>query len=206
MWLRQYMVGPSIHSAPPHTTLSEAYFDARFQILRKPLGFEPSAAKLPDDKVAIHAWVEHPKKNENGAPNIVAVGRIHLIPADSSGACADTADDNAAHCPDFPPLSNTGLVDATGKPFPSPEKLRPAVQVRQMGTLSNHQRQGHASKVLTALEQSAINEWGKCTGFLQARVAAIPFYEAQNWVSFGEQYVVEVIGLHRSMWKTLEEE
>lgn len=217
------VAAPRICSGGPGAALSSAYFDARFKILREPLGFAPSAAKLPDDEDAIHAWIEigeppisdaesvdnlgdvDAKKMGGGgaAVTVVAVGRIHQIPADSTGACADTADPNTAHCPDFPPLGNHGLSDAGGVDFPAPEKLRPAVQIRQMGTLDNHQRKGYAASILNALEQAAIQQWGECTGFLQARVAAIAFYQTQNWTCFGDEYMVEGIGIHRSMWKPL---
>ena len=202
------MTPPRVHSSGPQANLSAAYFDARYQILREPLGFPPNAAKLPDDDEAIHAWIEIANrnqnlKNDNTDEMVVAVGRIHLIPADSTGACADTVDENAAHCPDFPPLGTHGFSDGDGNGFPPPKSLRPAVQIRQMGTLENHQRKGHAATVLANLESEAVAQWGECTGFLQARVAAIPFYSAQNWISFGGEYMVEGIGLHRSMWKPL---
>jgi len=207
MWDRrsqQSMSPPSVRSSGPGANLSAAYFEARYQILRKPLGFPPSAAKLPDDDDAIHAWIEMGSNQlVEEKMMVVAVGRIHLIPADSTGACADTVDENAAHCPDFPPLGTHGFSDGSGNNFPPPKSLRPAVQIRQMGTLENHQRKGHAATVLANLESEAVAQWGECTGFLQARVAAIPFYGAQNWISFGDEYMVEGIGLHRSMWKPL---
>ncbi len=183
----------------PAAELTSDYFDARFKILREPLGFLPNAARLPDDGDAIHAWIESDEMP------VVAVGRIHLIPADSCGSCADTVDEDAAHCPDFPPLANEGLEDAAGNPFPHLDTIRPAVQVRQMGTLTAHQRKGHASAILIALEEAAVDCWGDCTGFLQARVAAISFYESQGWVCFDGEYMVDGIGLHRSMWKSLKD-
>ena len=183
----------------PAATLNSAYFDTRFKVLREPLGFLPGAAKLPDDDEAIHAWIESDKVH------VVAVGRIHLIPADSCGSCADTVDENAAHCPDFPPLANEGMKDAAGNSFPHPNTIRPAVQIRQMGTLSTHQRQGHASTILDALEKAAVDCWGGCTGFLQARIEAIPFYQSQGWVCFDKEYMVDGIGLHCSMWKSLKD-
>ncbi len=199
----QFMAPPSVHSSGPGANLSAAYFEARYQILREPLGFPPSAAKLPDDDEAIHAWIEMDRVEPEEDMMFVAVGRIHLIPADSTGACADTVDENAAHCPDFPPLGSHGFSDVSGNDFPTPESLRPAVQIRQMGTLENHQRKGYAATVLSNLEGEAVTQWGKCTGFLQARMHAIPFYESQKWTCFGDEYMVEGIGLHRSMWKPL---
>ena len=199
----QFMAPPSVHSSGPGANLSAAYFEARYQILREPLGFPPSAAKLPDDDAAIHAWIEMNRIEPEENVMVVAVGRIHLIPADSTGACADTVDENAAHCPDFPPLGSHGFSDVSGNDFPTPESLRPAVQIRQMGTLENHQRKGYAATVLSNLESEAVTKWGKCTGLLQARVHAIPFYESKNGTCFGYEYIVEGIGLHRSMWKPL---
>ncbi len=181
----------------PTANLDSTYFDARFRVLREPLGFLPSAARLPDDGDAIHAWIEFERED------VVAVGRIHKIPTDSFGACADTVEEDATHCPDFSPLAKDGMRDAAGNPFPDLNDIRPAVQIRQMGTLEGHQRQGHASTVLMALESAAVKQWGNCTGFLQARVAAIPFYESQGWVCFEGEYIVDGIGLHCSMWKLL---
>lgn len=186
-------------SAParPHARPPVGYFEARYRVLRQPLGFPPSSAELDDDDNAIHAWVEAE------AGEVVSVGRIHLIPNDSFGGCADTAASDAATCPDFPPLSRDGHSDAAGRNLPPPEDLRPAVQIRQMGTLPEHQRRGHAATILRLLEQQAQLHWGDCTGFLQARVAAIPFYRSQGWECFGPTYPVEGIGEHRSMWKSL---
>lgn len=195
----RFMSGWILRCEGPAATLNSAYFDARFKVLREPLGFLPSAAKLPDDDDAIHAWIE------SDGPPVVAVGRIHLIPADSCGSSTDTADEHSAHCPDFTPLVKEGMDDNNGNPFPQPNTMRPAVQVRQMGTLTTHQRQGHASAILCALEKAAVDCWGDCTGFLQARVEAIPFYQSQGWVCFDGEYIVEGIGLHSSMWKSLKD-
>ena len=251
------MAAVKIYCSGPAAELSDAYYLARFKILREPLGFAPSAAILPDDCDAIHAWAEvfssaeirrksefeidihnsHEKASErpracastrgrgrglnqgvmregsvpesdesqldDNSTQIVAVGRIHLIPEDSCGACADSVDENAAYCPDFTPLSESGILDENGLNLPNPKTLRPAVQVRQMGTLPEHQRCGHAAAVLAKLEAAAVNQWGNCAGFLQARVGAIPFYKSQGWTSFQDDYIVQGIGLHRSMWKPL---
>ncbi len=194
--IRQIMEGAVLHSIGPNGTLSESYYIARFKTLREPLGFPISAAKLPDDKQAIHAWVE-----ENNKP--VSVGRIHLIPEDSSGSCSDTSDANSTSCPDFLPLNQEGCIDSLGNILPNFNSIRPAVQIRQMGTIIGYQRKGYASLVLNELEISAVKLWGSCTGLLQARRAAIPFYESQGWVSFGEEYMIDGIGPHISMWKPL---
>ena len=82
----RFMAPPSVHSSGPGANLSAAYFEARYQILREPLGFPPSAAKLPDDDAAIHAWIETKQVEPEDEVMVVAVGRIHLIPADSTGA------------------------------------------------------------------------------------------------------------------------
>ena len=95
------------------------------------------------------------------------------------------------------------MKDVFGNQLPPLSSIRPAVQIRQMGTLTTHQRQGHAGTILIALEEAAVKAWGNCTGFLQARVAAIPFYQSLGWVCFDGEYVVDGIGLHCSMWKEL---
>ena len=94
-------------------------------------------------------------------------------------------------CPAFTPLSS------------SDSDLRPAVQIRQMGTREEWRRQGLASGLVVALEGAAISHWGAKTGWLQARIEAIPMYESEGWVQFGEEYDVKGIGPHRSMWKVL---
>ena len=186
-----------LHCEGPGARLTDAYFNARFEVLRKPLGFSPNAARLPDDDKAIHAWIELDDQQ------VISIGRIHLIPPDSDGSTADTVDENAAKCPNFAPLLDEGIKDVLGNQLPSIASIRPAVQVRQMGTVDGYQRQGYASLILNALEIAAVDLWGECTGFLQARVAAIPFYESLGWVCFDEKYVVDGIGLHCSMWKPL---
>ena len=163
--------------APPRN-----YYDCRYAVLREPLGFSRGAEILQDDKEAIHAWIEYESQ-------VISVGRAHLIPADSDGSQADHAGPGAAKCPSFGPLSG--------------KENRPAIQIRQMGTLSTHQRQGNAANVLRLLEDESITKFGATTGFLQARAHAILFYESQGWVIIDEEYEIPGIGPHRSMMKPL---
>ena len=164
----------------PNWKPDEKYYDCRYAVLREPLGFSRGAEILADDDQAIHAWVEDGDK-------IVAVGRAHVIPASSDGSQADHAGPGAAHCPAFSPLTEGGP--------------RPAIQIRQMGTLETHRRQGNAAKVLNQLEENAIKQFGAIAGFLQAREHAIPFYQSQGWEIIDEEYEIKGIGLHRSMMK-----
>ena len=156
------------------------YYDCRYAVLREPLGFPRGAEILADDDQAIHAWVEDENK-------IVAVGRAHVIPADSDGSQADHAGPGAAHCPAFGPLVGGGP--------------RPAIQIRQMGTLASHRRKGCAAAVLSQLEENAVKIFGAIVGFLQAREHAIPFYQSQGWEIIDDPYEIEGIGPHRSMMK-----
>lgn len=149
-------------------------------MLREPLGFPRGAEILADDDQAIHAWVEDENK-------IVAVGRAHVIPADSDGSQADHAGPGAAHCPAFGPLIGGGP--------------RPAIQIRQMGTLASHRRKGCAAAVLSLLEENAVKTFGATAGFLQAREHAIPFYRSQGWEIIDDPYEIKGIGPHRSMMK-----
>ena len=121
---------------------------------------------------------------------IVAVGRAHVIPVDSDGSQADHAGPGAAHCPAFGPLVGGGP--------------RPAIQIRQMGTLASHRRKGCAASVLSQLEENAVKKFGAIVGFLQAREHAIPFYQSQGWEIIDEEYVIQGIGNHRSMMKYLD--
>lgn len=175
----------NIEIALPNISLSEAYFECRYACLREPLGFPTGAERLVDDNEAIHAWWE----TDEG--EVVSVGRIHRIPDHSDGAQSDHAGPNAAVCPAFTPLTDGG----TG--------LRPAVQIRQMGTRNEWRRKGLASGLVIALEAAAISHWSAKSGWLQARVEAIPMYAGEDWILFGEEYDVKGIGLHRSMWKVL---
>ena len=163
------------------------YLDCRWNTLRKPLGLDRDAAILGDDVSAIHAFIE--------AREVVSVGRAHLIPPDGDGSMADHEGKSAATCPAFQPL--TGEVG-----FPSPTELRPSFHIRQMGTRLEERRRGHAAKVLSALEGAAVEEWSCRSGWLQARIRAIPFYESQGWTPFGDEYHIDGIGPHKSMWKT----
>ncbi len=149
-------------------------------MLREPLGFPRGAEILADDDQAVHAWVEDARK-------VVAVGRAHLIPNESDGSQADHAGPGAAHCPAFGPLVSGGP--------------RPAIQIRQMGTLDSHRRKGYAAEVLSQLEKSSVELLGASAGFLQAREVAIPFYSSQGWEIIDEPYEILGIGPHRSMMK-----
>ena len=169
-----------INSFGPGEKPGTEYYDCRYNVLRKPLGFERGAEILQDDEDAVHAFVEKQER-------VVAVGRAHLIPAQSDGSQADHAGPGAAKCPAFGPLTGTGF--------------RPAIQIRQMGTLESHRRQGNAAKVLTQLEESAAKKFGAIAGFLQAREHAIPFYLSQGWELIDEEYESKGIGPHRSMMK-----
>ena len=134
--------------ALPGTSLSEAYFACRYACLREPLGFPSGAERLDDDTEAIHAWWE----TDEG--EVVAVGRIHRIPDNSDGAQSDHAGPDAAVCPPFTPL-----VEGTAD-------LRPAVQIRQMGTLDDWRRQGLACGIVVALEGAAVAHWGAKSGWV----------------------------------------
>ena len=173
--------------ATPGGDLPAGYFATRYQTLRRPLGFPLGAEHIADDGQALHAWVEVDGE-------VVAVGRAHLIPPDEDGGAADHAGEDAPTCPAFAPLN--GTVD-----FPAPEDLRPAFQIRQMGTLEKWRRQGCAREVLKLLEAGSSAEWGCASGWLQARLPAIPFYERMGWTAFGPTYEVEGIGSHVSMYK-----
>lgn len=172
----------SLEIGLPGTLLSEAYFDCRFSCLREPLGFARGAERLADDPEAIHAWWETAKGQ------VLAVGRIHKIPSNSDGSQADHAGPNATQCPPFTPLEENG-------------NLRPAVQIRQMGTRNEWRRQGLASGLVVALEAAAVSHWGAKSGWLQARIEAIPMYESEDWDQYGDEYDVKGIGPHCSMWK-----
>ena len=173
--------------ATPGEVLPEAYFATRYLTLRQPLGFPLGDEHIADDGQALHAWVEVDDE-------VVAVGRAHLIPHDEDGSAADHAGADAPICPAFEPLN--GADD-----FPAPDDLRPAFQIRQMGTLEKWRRQGCAREVLKLLEVGSSAEWGCASGWLQARLPAIPFYERMGWTAFGPTYEVEGIGPHVSMYK-----
>ena len=161
---------------------TQEYYDCRYKVLREPLGFERGAEILSDDIDAIHAWILDEGQT-------VAVGRAHLIPEDSDGSQADHAGPGAALCPAFGPLSSN--------------EFRPAIQIRQMGTLASHRRKGYAAEVLRLLEEKSKSILGAKAGFLQARELAIPFYESQGWEIIDEPYDIAGIGPHRSMMKRI---
>ena len=174
--------------ALPGITPTDAYFACRYACLREPLGFPNGAERLDDDLEAIHAWWE----NDDG--DVVSVGRIHRISDDSDGSQSDHAGSDAALCPPFAPLAA------------SDSNMRPAVQIRQMGTLTEWRRQGLASGLVVALEAAAVAHWGAKSGWLQSRVEAIPMYAGEDWLIFGDEYNVKGIGTHFSMWKMLDGE
>ena len=166
----------SLHGMP-----TEPYFQTRYAVLREPLGMPRGSERLEDDASAVHAWAEVEQC-------VASVGRAHLIPPDSDGSGADHKGPGAARIPPFGPLANHTAE-------------RPVFQIRQMGTLPSHQRQGLAATVLQELEHIMTSAFACKTGFLQAREHAIPFYLAQGWEIIDEPYTIGVIGPHRSMMK-----
>jgi GNAT superfamily N-acetyltransferase len=155
-----------------HGTPEEAYFRTRYAVLREPLGMPLGSERLSDDEQAVHAWVKD-------GDEVATVGRAHIIPNESDGSGADHKGPGAASIPAFGPLADQSCE-------------RPAFQIRQMGTLPSHQRQGYAALVL---------DHGCKTGLLQAREHAIPFYKSQGWSLIDEPYSIGIIGPHRSMMK-----
>ena len=166
----------SLHGKP-----SDAYFATRYAVLRAPLDMPLGSERLGDDAEAVHAWVAD-------GDSVVSVGRAHVIPENSDGSGADHKGPGAAKIPAFGPLATQSAH-------------RPAFQIRQMGTLPNHQRRGHAARILARLEQVMVKEFGCRTGLLQAREHAIPFYASQGWVVIDKPYKIGEIGPHRSMIK-----
>jgi hypothetical protein len=83
------IVNPSIMLPP--STPSTSYYDCRYDVLRRPLGFERGAELLVDDDAAIHAWV-------SDSEHVLAVGRAHLIPEESDGSAPDHAGPGATKC------------------------------------------------------------------------------------------------------------
>jgi len=167
----------------PDQTIPSSYYDCRYFVLREPLGFPRGAEILADDNQAIHSYVS--KEDE-----VVAVGRAHIIPPNSDGSAADHAGPDATKCPGFSPLSQNS-------------NNRPAIQIRQMGTLTSERRKGLAALVLSNLEETSKHQFRAKFGFLQAREYAIPFYQSQGWKIIDEPYSIEGIGPHRSMMKQL---
>ena len=159
----------------------EPYFATRYAILREPLDMPLGSERLSDDEEAVHAWIE-----SNG--QVLSVGRAHIIPTSSDGSGTDHKGPNAPTIPAFGPLATSSAA-------------RPAFQIRQMGTLPQHQRKGFAAQVLAELERIMVDDFGSKTGFLQARVNAVPFYKSQGWVVIDEPYDITGIGPHYSMSK-----
>ena len=168
-----------LHLLGPDWEPSVAYYDCRYAVLRQPLGFERGAEILDDDSEAIHAYIEIDRR-------IVAVGRSHLIPPTSNGSQSDFPGQTGPKTPPFSTLHANN---------------RPAIQIRQMGTLDTHRRQGFAAHLLQALEKASVQQFDAVCGFLQAREVAIPFYQSQGWEVVDEPYSIPDVGPHRSMMK-----
>ena len=177
----------------PGQHLPDAYFDVRFEVLRKPLGAPRGSELLAGDTEAINVWVENDYR-------IVAVGRAHRIPDMEDGSAYDAKAQSV--CPPFAPLCADYVPVADDNGTAILPNLRPAIQVRGMGTLADFRGQGLASAVLIALEKESVALWNARSGWLQARVEAIPFYIQNGWTCFGPEYDVPNVGPHRSMWKS----
>lgn len=179
----------------PGEHLPEAYYNARYEVLRKPLGSPKGSEHLPKDLEAINVWVEVDSE-------IAAVGRAHLLGPDEDGSAVDVKAKSA--CPAFVPLSSNCESSSDDNDTEFPNDLRPAIQVRGMGTINSFRGKGFACKILEVCEKESIRLWKAKTGWLQARVTAIPFYERNGWTCFGPEYHVQNVGPHRSMWKKFE--
>lgn len=166
----------------PGVIPSPEYYSCRYSTLREPLNFSRGTELLKDDDQALHAWCIIDDE-------IVSVGRSHLIPVDSNGSQVDHVGPNAATCPDFTPLISG--------------EYRPAIQIRQMGTMPQHRNKGYATKVLSELEKKSAEIFAARYGFLQARIQAIPFYQSQGWEIIDELFEIPGIGPHHSMMKKL---
>jgi hypothetical protein len=120
----------------PKEEVPQAYFDVRYEVLRRPLGSPKGSEYLAKDDEAIHVWAEVDGK-------IAGVGRVHLLEPDEDGSVVDVGADSA--CPAFGPLSPNAdfTTDDSEKEIGS--NLRPAVQVRAMATLDEYQGKGVAS-------------------------------------------------------------
>ena len=178
--------------ALPGEPVPEGYFETRFNVLRDPLGAPRGSERIDGDSDAIHVWLETDEK-------VISVGRAALIPDGEDGSAVDVKANSA--CPPFHPLScdHEPMVDDNGVKIP--HDLRPAIQIRQMGTLTAHRGKGWAGTVLKELEQKSMDVWDAHTGWLQARTEALPFYKRGGWTCFGAAYSVPNVGPHRSMWK-----
>ena len=172
-----------LHCAGPGIDLPESVIECRYEVLRKPLGFSIDAARLSDDGDAIHAWVVLDGQ-------VVSVGRAHLISGD--GGSQDLPG-SGPMLPPFPPLASDEA-----------ERFRPAIQIRQMGTRPVARRTGLGTLVLDALLRASVRTWGARTGFLQARIEALRFYQANGWTLIGNPFDVPGVGPHRMMSKGLE--
>ena len=179
----------------PGEPLPQSYFDVRYEVLRKPLGSPKGSEYLAKDNDAINVWIEVDA-------TVVSVGRAHLLEWNEDGSVVDEKANST--CPAFGPLEegNIQTLDDSGNPI-GPD-LRPAIQVRGMGTLAEYRGNGFASAVLDNCESESVKLWKAKTGWLQARITAIPFYERNGWICFGPEYHVPNVGPHRSMWKKFE--
>ena len=181
-----------MHVVEGNEHLPEAYFNLRYEILRKPLGSLPGSEHIEGDDEAIHAWIE-----DDG--RVIAVGRAHLLADDEDGSVIDAKAQSS--CPAFEPLSTRyeSALDDAGAPIP--KGLRPAFQIRQMATDPEYRGKGLASELLSALEEKCLEQWNARSGWLQARTGAIGFYRNNGWTAFGAEYSVPNVGPHRSLYK-----
>ena len=173
-----------VHFALPGEKLGTEYYDCRYEVLRKPLGFERGAEILPDDGNAIHVWVAD-------GDLVIGVGRSHLLEEGNDGSGADIPGKDSGNAPPFGPLRDQS------------EHHRPAIQIRQMGTREEYRRKGIAAMVLSKLEELSVTHFGAKFGFLQAREVAYSFYESQHWSKIDVEYEIKRIGPHNSMIKKL---
>ena len=80
----------------------------------------------------------------------------------------------------------------------------PAWQLRGMATEPEYQGKGIGRELLRFAEETLNRESDVQQLWCNARVAAVRFYEKQDWRVVSDEFVIKGVGPHRKMTKTLE--
>ncbi len=80
---------------------------------------------------------------------------------------------------------------------------KPAWQLRGMATAPELQRRGIGRALLRFAEELLASQSALRAIWCNARLPAVPFYEKLGWTAITEVYVIEGVGPHRKMVRTL---
>lgn len=94
-----------------------------------------------------------------------------------------------------------GVASFMAAPFSEQTNIA-AMQLRGMAVLAGYHRRGVGAKMLQAGEQ-LLDDQNIFLLWMNARIAAIPFYRSSGYLITGSEFDIPEVGAHYKMWKRL---